>query len=111
MQSRFNFREHGQVIRTRSGAGLADAAYVAGAIAGLLGLLAWGHARDQAEPDRGAFEAGLAVGHDDMQQAVGDAYRQGRVDAAAELGSRPVGCTVPAEQAPKAAPMLLRGVR
>lgn len=83
MRNRFLFRDDGRVIRTRSVAG--DAAFAFGAIALLLSLLAWGHAVDQRDAVDRAFEAGEVAGRQAMAESVGDAYRQGRRDAAAEL--------------------------
>lgn len=86
MRNRFLFRDDGQVVRTRSAA--TDAAFAFGAMALLVGLLAWGHAVDQRDAVDRAFEAGEVVGRQAMAESVGDAYRQGRLDAAAELQAR-----------------------
>lgn len=90
MNSRIFFREHGQVIRTRSV--LRELLIVAVACISTVVLLAWGHRVDTAESDRNSFEAGLVVGRQEMAETVGDAYRRGHQDALAQV------CPAPAQQ-------------
>jgi hypothetical protein len=83
MNSRFLFRQGGQVIRTRSLVREALTALVAVVSAVL--LLAWGHAVDAQDGEHAAYAAGLAVGRQQMAEVVGDAYRQGELAAQAAL--------------------------
>ena len=102
MKSRFLFREHGQVIRTRRGPGVAAALFALVACAGWVGLLAWGHAVDEQAQTQDTYEAGLVVGRVQMQQTVADAYRQGQRDAVAAGQACPPVAPLAAPAAPAA---------
>ena len=108
--------DHRRVIRTRSL--FREALTLTVAVLATVLLLAWGHQRDEVARDRQAFDAGLVIGQTEMAQSVGDAYRQGRADAVAELGVvLGQGCMVPQQEAEqpqpagKAAPLQLRWSR
>ena len=105
MKSRLFFRENGHVIYTRGRGGLANAAFALSAIAVLLGLLAYGHHVDAQAEAQGTFEAGLVMGHAEMQETVAAAYHQGLRDALA--AACPPAAAPAKPVAPSAHPMLL----
>lgn len=93
MKPRTLFRaSSGSVIYTRSPMG--HALWVLLACSALVALLAWGLWRDTEGDMAAAFVAGHRTGYavgeqttvNVLQDAVAAAYRQGRVDAAADLG-------------------------
>ena len=82
MDSRVLHRETGQVAQPNSRMRrLRRLAWPLAACAGLICLLAWGHAVDTEQQHQYAFFAGIAVGRMEMAETVDDAYSMGLRDA------------------------------
>ena len=94
MNSKFLFSSNGHVIRTRRR--YSEVAWALAVCLALVLLMAYGYWRDNQAYEASAFAAGHRAGFsageqaavDVLQEAVAAAYRQGRVDAAADLGTR-----------------------